>query len=133
MIYKTVNNISNGITVTYPYDWDVEFDGSLMSVYYPEGVGVLQISCYKVERVHEIDLRAELQDFLNKQGIEVQCTIEEEHAKASFENEGRHWDYWLFAKMGVTILASYNCGKEDIGKEAKQIGDILRSIVANQC
>jgi hypothetical protein len=125
MIYKTYKDIGNGIAFTYPYNWEVEMDESLVSVYDPDGVGALQFSCCNVERVHEVDLRAELQDFLNKQGIEVQCTIEDEHAQASFDNDSSCWDYWLFTKMQVVVFASYNCGKYDMDRETKQISAIL--------
>lgn len=126
---KKYSNKNKGLELIYPENWEAELNDNVLSVYDSlNGVGVLQFSTYHVSDSKRINLSNELSDFLRDKHEPIEINVDNNYAFASYkDNEGRCWKYWLFLKKDILIFASYNCEKDDVGKEDKEIDQILRS------
>ncbi|CAM1340227.1 hypothetical protein [Tenacibaculum amylolyticum] len=120
-----------GFVFLYPDEWTCEKEDNVISVYDSEnGLGALQFSVYYVGNDNEIDLKAELEDFLEDyESFEVHIT--NGFAYSKLKDSERWWQYWFFQRGNTLILASYNCEIEDEGKEDRAIKEILDSFTQN--
>ena len=124
---KTYTDDKFGFVFLYPDNCTYEKEDNVISVYDEEnGLGALQFSIYYIGNENKIDLKIELEDFLEDyDSFEVE--IVNDLAYSKFIDESRVWQYWLFQKGNTLILASYNCEKEDTGKEDTMVNKILSS------
>lgn len=124
---KSYTDDKFGFVFLYPEDWVWEKEDNVISVYDPErGLGALQLSIYYVGNDGQIDLKAELEDFLQDYSsfkVEMMGDV----AYSKLKDDGRFWQYWFFRKGNSLILASYNCEIKDRGEEDEAIMGILSS------
>ncbi len=120
-----------------PEKWEVENEGSLISVFDPvSGVGTLQISALSVPLDRELDLVQELaryllyrvkikskSDLISKIKSEANCAFCE-----LFTERNRYSSYWMFYKNNKLIFVTYNCPGEDFAKEREIVEQILNSL-----
>src|SRR5690606_24668562 len=122
---KSYTDEKFGFAFFYPDDWILEKENNVISVYDAEnGLGALQFSVFYVGNDSQIDLKAELEDFLEDY-MPVEAEIINDLAYSTLINDNRAWQYWLFQRGNSMVLASYNCEIEDKGKENKIINEIL--------
>ncbi|MEL6193782.1 MAG: hypothetical protein AAFR66_17095 [Bacteroidota bacterium] len=114
-----------------PRDWETFREDNLLSVYNStNGVGALQISAYEAPEYNRINLKDELVDYLGINSEEAKLESSNTHSYYNFvDNQNVYWRYWMIKKDGKIILASYNCGKEDIEIEVEVINKMIRSIL----
>lgn len=128
---KTYDTNDSNFSIAYPDTWTYEEDGNVLSVYdSKEGVGALQFSSYEVENIASIDLMAELQDYVSDRHESFKVQKFDKYAFCNAEDEkGNVWRYWIFTREKTVIFASYNCLKEDVGKEGAEIDAIVKSAI----
>jgi hypothetical protein len=126
---KKYSDEGKGLELIYPEDWKAELKDNVLSVYDElNGVGVLQFSTYHIPNPEAINLGDELSEFLKDKHGSIEINMGNNYASAEYlDDEERYWKYWLFLKKDILIFASYNCEKDDIGKDDKEIDKILRS------
>ena len=116
-----------GFIFFYPNDWIWEKEENIITVYNPKnGLGALQFSIYYVGNDREINLKVELEDFLEDYNS-FKVEIIEGKAYSRIKDEDRIWYYWFFQSGNSLILATYNCEIKDEGKENELIKNILNS------
>ena len=116
-----------GFIFFYPNDWIWEKEENIITVYNPKnGLGALQFSIYYVGNDREINLKVELEDFLEDYNS-FKVEIIEDKAYSRIKDEDRIWYYWFFQSGNSLILATYNCEIKDEGKENELIKNILNS------
>ena len=126
---KSYTDEKFGFAFFYPDDWILEKEDNVISVYDAEnGLGALQFSVFYVGNDGQIDLKVELEDFLEDY-MPVEVEIISDLAYSTFVDGDRVWQYWLFQRGNSLVLASYNCEIEDKGKENEMINEILNSFV----
>jgi len=126
---KSYTDEKFGFAFFYPDDWILEKEDNVISVYDAEnGLGALQFSVFYVGNDGQIDLKAELEDFLENY-MPVEVKVINDLACSAFVDSDRAWQYWLFQRGNSLVLGSYNCEIEDKGKENKIISEILSSFV----
>ncbi|HEV8283660.1 MAG TPA: DUF3805 domain-containing protein [Chitinophagaceae bacterium] len=117
---------------SYPDKWEIAQDESTLSIYDPvDGLGVLQISSYNVPDPKEISIKDELEEFIEERHNEITVHLTDDFAYTPYliDENKRYWKYWLILKKNTLIFCSYNCQKEDFGKEEKTLNEIIASIV----
>ncbi len=130
MSKKAYSNKAKGLDLLYPDSWNAELTDNVLSVYDPiNGVGVLQFSTYLNSNPEKnINLKAELSAFLKNKDGYIEISVNGNYASTNYlDEEGRYWEYWLFLTQSTLILASYNCERDDIGKEDEEIKEIIHS------
>jgi hypothetical protein len=128
---KQYNYNETKLSFAYPDNWTIEQDKNLISIYDPlHGVGVLQFSIYYVPNSQDISLKDELEDYVSdRHQNEFAVTIKDQYAYTDYllDEELRYWKYWLFIKDNMLVFGSYNCKRNDYGKEEKIIDEIVNA------
>ena len=127
---KSYKYRGNGIEFVLPDNWDIEESDNVISFFDSDnGVGALQFSFFQVRNEKNIVLKDELADLLDNQ-FSKEIIINNNCAEAFRleENENKYWKYWLFLKEEFLIFASYNCQKDDKGKEDRIVNEIVYSV-----
>ncbi|MBS9464378.1 hypothetical protein KIM67_18295 [Flagellimonas sp. 389] len=128
---KSYTDDKFGFVFLYPDNWTREKEDNVISVYDAEnGFGALQFSIYYVGNEVQIDLRVELEDFLQDYDS-FKIEMIDGFAYSKFRDGEIAWQYWFFRRGNSLVLASYNCEINDRGKEDKIIKNILDSFVQN--
>lgn len=124
---KSYTDDKFGFAFLYPDDWVWEKEDNVISVYDAEnGLGALQFSIYYVGNDSEINLKSELEGFLQEyNSFEVKMI--DGFAYSKLKDNERVWQYWFFQRGNSLVLASYNCEIEDKGKEDEIINKVLDS------
>jgi hypothetical protein len=129
----TYHSNALNFSIAFPANWTHEEDGNVLSVYdSKEGVGALQFSSYEVDDIASVDLKAELEDYVLGRHEKFSIKEVEGYAFCKGEDEdekGNIWKYWIFKRGSTLVFASYNCLKEDVGKEDTKIEAIVKSAI----
>lgn len=128
---KTYDSTDLNFSIVYPDTWTYEEDGNVLSVYdSKDGVGALQFSSYEVDNITSIDLKEELEDYVSDKHENFKVQRLDKYAFCKCEDEkGNVWRYWIFTRENTVIFASYNCLKEDVGKEDAEIDAVVKSAI----
>jgi hypothetical protein len=128
---KTYDANDLKFSIVYPDTWTYEEDGNVLSVYdSKEGVGAVQFSSYEVDNITSIDLKAELEEYVSDKHKNFSVQKLDNYAFCKSEDEkGNVWKYWIFTRGSTVIFASYNCLKEDVGKEDAEVDAIIKSAI----
>ncbi|GAA3934939.1 hypothetical protein GO495_15050 [Chitinophaga oryziterrae] len=120
------------IIFTYPNSWQIEQDKNVISLYDPiNGVGSIQFSIYYASNSQNISLKDELEDYVSDKHNKFVISVNDLYACTNYlldEDGVRYWKYWLFIKDNMLVFASYNCEKEDYGKEEKIVDEIMNAL-----
>ena len=126
---KNYSDDKFGFVFVYPDNWNCEKEDNVITLYDAEnGLGALQLSVYYVGNKNRLDLKSELEDFLQDYES-VKVEMKDNLAYSTFNDGDRVWQYWLFQSGNSLIVATYNCATEDKGKENNTINSILCSFV----
>jgi hypothetical protein len=125
------NSKGLNFSISYPDDWSVEEDGNVLSVYDPvNGNGALQFSSYEVNGIDPINLKEALGDYLSDRHEDFKVQELDGYSFCKCDDQkGNQWEYWAFARGVTLIFSSYNCSKEDVGKEDDKINSIVKSVL----
>lgn len=129
---KTYSSKEANLSFVYPDNWTVEQERNLISVFDNEhGVGALQFSFYPVRTTENIGLEYELEEYIIKRhgSAEVIRNNDFVFSNSIKDARNKYWRYWLFLRVNFLILVSYNCQKDDAGKEDEVVNQIITSIV----
>ena len=127
----TYHSNALNFSIAFPDNWTHEEDGNVLSVYDSnQGVGALQFSSYEVDDIASVDLKAELEDYVSDRHEKFSIQEVSGYAFCKSEDEkGNIWKYWIFKRGSTLVFASYNCLKEDVGKEDAKIEAIIKSAI----
>src|ERR1700735_5416246 len=129
---KTYNSKAANLSFVYPDDWTVEQEKNLISVIDNEhGVGALQFSFYQVRTLENLRLEDELEEYVIKRHGSAEVIKNKDFVFANHveDTRNKYWKYWLFLKVNVLVFVSYNCQKNDIGKEDEIVNEIVTSAI----
>jgi hypothetical protein len=128
---KTYTSDNLNLSIVLPDNWNVEENESIISVYDAlDGAGAVQFSSYEVDDIDSINLTEALEDYLSDRHEAFK--VEEKNGYAfskSVDAEGGQWRYWVFMRSNTLVFTSYNCLKEDIGKEDVEVDAIVLSAI----
>jgi hypothetical protein len=135
--------IDPAFSLSLPEGWVAEPDEEEgVSVYAPEGVGLLHLVAFPASEDHEPDPADELYAFLEEQGIEIEeDEVEDVELPAgaelalceylSEEEEEDETTYWLVGvamSPATLVFVSYSCPSGEEEKERASIREILTSL-----
>ncbi len=131
---KTINISETKFKLQIPNDWNYEEEDGIMSVYDPEkGLGALQFSKITLSPDELIPLSTSLKEILNIEIENSEILSQPNFVYCDFFDEDSFfWKYWIIKNEENALLISYNCEKEDAGKEDEKIEKIIVSILENQ-
>ncbi len=122
------HSISN-FQIKYPENWEVKEEENIISLYDPKnGYGALQFTVYFVDN-NDIDIKVELEEYIKSRHENYEIFKEKPFLAHGYNviEEEKHWQYWIYKRNNFLVFASYNCAKEDIGKERGEIKSILEN------
>jgi len=135
--------IDPAFSLSLPEGWVAEPDEEEgVSVYAPEGVGLLHLVAFPASEDHEPDPADELYAFLEEQGIvieedeveDVELPAGAELALCEYLSEEEEEDettYWLVGvamSPATLVFVSYSCPSGEEEKERASIREILTSL-----
>ena len=135
--------IDPAFSFSLPEGWVAEPDEEEgVSVYSPEGVGLLHLVAFPATEDHEPDPAEELYAFLEEQGIEIEEDEVEDVDLAggaelalceylSEEEEEDETTYWLVGvamSPATLVFVSYSCPSGQEEKERASLREILTSL-----
>ncbi|MDB5146204.1 MAG: hypothetical protein JWQ57_224 [Mucilaginibacter sp.] len=123
-------HLNKGIIAEIPDNWKAEITQGLISLFDPiNGLGVMQFSFYIIKNAYSLNLVDELEEYLKDKYEGANANLIDDFAYFDIvSSSGIFWRYWLLRKKTNIIFVSYNCAKEDIGKEDNIVDNIIRSI-----
>lgn len=130
---RTYLNKNLELQFEYPDNWRAieNKTKNVVSVYDPiAGHGALQFSLYDTNNDGKIDPGRSLNDLLESKYQKFNIQQGKNHAFCSLidDNENRSWYYWVIQHGSSLIFVSYNCEKEDAGKEENDVNRIIDSL-----
>ena len=138
--------IDPAFSLSLPEGWVAEPDEEEgVSVYAPEGVGLLHLVAFPASEDHEPDPADELYAFLEEQGIEIEedevedldlpgggglalCEYLSEEDEEGEEEETTYWLVGVALGPGTLLFISYSCPSGEEEAERAAIRAILQSI-----
>lgn len=119
--------------IKFPENWEINEEENIINLYNPQnGYGVLQFTIYFVEN-NDIAIEVELEEYVKSRHSNYEILKEKSslaHGYNMIEDE-KHWQYWIYKGENFLVFASYNCAKDDIGKEGVEIKKILENTFIN--
>jgi len=130
---KTYTSKNKYYRLNIPNNWEFEESDECTSFYNQSGVGVLQISAYRVPT--NVDVKYELLEYLKDKNID----IEENKLKIQNKNNNKIASYyyytdkefykiWMIFKEKIFLFCTYNCLKGDENIEISTVEEIIESI-----
>jgi hypothetical protein len=126
------NYKSTSLNFIIPDDWQIEEENNFLSIYDPiNGVGALQFSVFWPPDAALVTLESELIEFITDSYKKAFfATVQDDRAYTDYlvHENGAYWKYWLIRKDDMIIFGTYNCSKENAGKEDKIVDEIINLI-----
>jgi len=135
--------IDPAFSLSLPEGWVAEPDEEEgVSVYAPEGVGLLHLVAFPASEDHEPDPAEELYAFLEEQGIEIEedevedvdlpggaeMALCEYLSEEEEEDETTYWLVGVAMSPATLVFVSYSCPSGEEEKERGNIREILQSL-----
>ena len=136
--------IDPAFSLSLPEGWVAEPDEEEgVSVYAPEGAGLLHLVAFPASEEHAPDPAEELYAFLEEQGIEIEedevedldlaggaeLALCEYLAEEEEEDETTYWLVGVAMSPATLVFVSYSCPAGEEEKERAAIREILGSLV----
>ncbi len=115
-----------------PAGWEWPRDDECVTMYHPDGVGVLQISAAVSESaVTDSDLQEFARKHLDR-GARTRAVSCGDFAgfTLAFGTEDAYWRHWYLRSGRRMLFATYNCDPEDLEQEDNAICRIMAALRA---
>ncbi len=116
--------------INLPDDWISETEEECVSIYHPNGPGMLEISAsLQPEIISDDDLMALTDEHLEKGAHPEKTTIGDfSGIELSYEDDGVFWREWYLRQGELLLFATYNCDTGDEEKEEGMLDVILATL-----
>lgn len=117
-------------SINLPDDWDEEHDDEGVTLFNPDGVGVLEISA--VERDEVVD-DGFLEDMASEH-LEAGAEPSEvefgdfEGLEFSYGDDDKYWREWYLRADSLMLYITYHCPLADEGREDDEVEAILETL-----
>lgn len=118
--------------IELPSDWECE-SGEVVSIFRPDGCGVIQISEYtKASTIEAKDLdefaRGEIEKGTQLSAIMVGSF---KGQTTAFCVDDIFWQHWYLAHKSILLYVTYNCTLADKGAELDEAKTLLNTLRSN--
>ena len=112
--------------------WIGEHGEACSTIYHPNGVGALQISCLlKDSEITDVDLEELAEHHLNAGARVSDAACGEFFGfTLAFGVDGEFWQYWYVCKDNTALVITYNCNEVDLCSELEQVKEMVANLRA---
>ncbi|HEY7509762.1 MAG TPA: hypothetical protein VIG50_05875 [Vicinamibacteria bacterium] len=123
-------------TLEVPDGWDMQTEDCVTTLRRPAGQGTVYLSGARHARGPQPGFGGAnfLARFLRSLGLDVE---DEQIGSGGYpgwrvysyrrDTDERHWRFWSVTDDETALLISYTCGREEVGAEADEVEEIVRS------